>query len=45
MFLIYHTKEKESRKKRSMGLSQEEINFNQEHDKKRIVIESIQFAG
>jgi len=28
-----------NRKKRSMGLSQEEINFNQEHAKKRIVIE------
>jgi len=27
------------RKKRSMGLLQEEINFNQEHAKKRIVIE------
>ena len=27
------------RKKRSMGLSQEEISFNQEHAKKRIVIE------
>ena len=27
------------RKKRSMGLSQEEISFNQEHTKKRIVIE------
>ena len=28
-----------NRKKRSPGLSQEEINFNQEHAKKRIVIE------
>jgi hypothetical protein len=28
-----------NRKKRSLGLSQEEINFNQEHAKKRIVIE------
>ena len=28
-----------NRKKRSMGLSQKEINFNQEHAKKRIVVE------
>jgi len=33
-----------NRKKRSMGLSQEEINFNQEHAKKRIVVESIPFV-